>query len=100
MEKIGIIIPAYNEEENIGNLVDAIKSNIKNSEIYVIDDSINQETGKILKNRNSVNYFHRGKKLGRGTAVIFGLENALKKEYINLFIEMDAETSSGLKLKP
>ena len=93
MEKIGIIIPTYNEEENIGRLVDKIKSCIPNSEIFVVDDSLKNLSEKILKNKSLVHYFYRGQKLGRGTAVIFGLENALKKDYIETFIEMDADFS-------
>tara|TARA_B100000767_G_C19647277_1_gene485151 strand:- start:113 stop:832 length:720 start_codon:yes stop_codon:yes gene_type:complete len=93
MKKIGIIIPTYNEEENIDNLVNTIKSYIPNSEIFVVDDTPSKISENILKNQSSVNYFHRGKKLGRGTAVIFGLEQALKKNYIEFFVEMDADFS-------
>ncbi len=93
MQKIGIIIPTYNEEENIGSLVDKINSCIPNSEIFIVDDTLNRLPEKILENKNFVHYFHRGKKLGRGTAVIFGLEQALKKNYIDIFIEMDADFS-------
>ena len=93
MKKIGIIIPTYYEEENIGSLADAIKSHIPNSEIFVVDDTPSNESEKTLKDKSFINYFHRGQKLGRGTAVIFGLENALKRDYIELFVEMDADFS-------
>jgi dolichol-phosphate mannosyltransferase len=93
MKKIGIIIPTYYEEENIGSLVDEIISYIPNSEIFVVDDTPSNGSEKILKDKNFVHYFHRGQKLGRGTAVIFGLEHALKKDYIELIVEMDADFS-------
>ena len=93
MKKIGIIIPTYYEEENIGSLADAIKSHIPNSEIFVVDDTPSNESEKTLKDKSFINYFHRGQKLGRGTAVIFGLEHALKRDYIELFVEMDADFS-------
>lgn len=93
MNKIGVIIPTYNEEENIGKLVESIKSFVPNSEIFVVDDSINEDTKKILENKSFVHFFHRGQKLGRGTAVIFGLNKALKKKSIDTFIEMDADFS-------
>ncbi len=93
MKKIGIIIPTYNEGENIENLVEKIESLLPNSEIFIIDDSKTRLPDKIFKNKNLINYFHRGQKLGRGTAVIFGLEHALKKDYIDIFIEMDADFS-------
>ena len=93
MNKIGVIIPTYNEEENIGKLVESIKSFVPNSEIFVVDDSINEDTKKILENKSFVHFFHRGQKLGRGTAVIFGLNKALKIKSIDTFIEMDADFS-------
>ena len=93
MQKIGIIIPTYNEEENIASLVDKIKSYIPDIEIFVVDDSIKNLSEKILENKKLVYYFHRGKKLGRGTAVIFGLEQALKNKSIDILIEMDADFS-------
>ncbi len=93
MKNIGIIIPTYNEEENIERLVESIRSYIPNSEIFVVDDSINDFTKKIFENKSFVHYFNRGKKLGRGTAVIFGLEKALEKGFIDIFVEMDADFS-------
>ena len=93
MNNIGIIIPTYNEEENIGKLVESIKSFVPNSEIFVVDDSINDLSKRTLENKSFVHFFHRGQKLGRGTAVIFGLNEALKKESFDTFIEMDADFS-------
>ena len=93
MQNIGLIIPTYNEEENIGSLVDKIKSYIPDIEIFIVDDSAKNDSKKILENKTSVNYFHRGNKLGRGTAVIFGLQQALKKKNIDIFVEMDADFS-------
>ena len=102
MNNIGIIIPTYNEEENIGKLVESIKSFVPNSEIFVVDDSINDLSKRTLENKSFVHFFHRGQKLGRGTAVIFGLNEALKKESFDTFIEMDADFSHNpneLKVK-
>ena len=93
MINIGIIIPTYNEEENIGKLVESIKSIVPNSEIFIVDDSINDLSKRILENKSFVHYFRRGQKLGRGTAVIFGLNEALKNKSIDTFIEMDADFS-------
>jgi len=92
MTKIAIIIPSYNESENLEKLINEINSNLKNVEIFIIDDSYVDCSEKILKNQNNVNFFHRGKKLGRGSAVIFGLKESLKKNF-DLFIEMDADFS-------
>jgi len=95
MKKIGIVIPAFNEDKNIINLIKQIKKRI-NCPILIVDDSTNQNTKKLLnKNKfKNVKYYHRGKKLGRGSAVIFGFRKLLKiKKDVNCLIEMDADMS-------
>ena len=91
---IGIVIPAFNEHKNIVKIIKEIKKNIK-CFIVVVDDSNNLKTKNIFRKKKYINvlYFHRGKKLGRGSAVIFGLKKLLKIKKINCFIEMDADMS-------
>lgn len=96
MKKIAIIIPAYNEKKNLFKLVKKINLNIKKSQIFIIDDSPRNETLKTLKKFKNINFFYRGKKLGRGSAVLFGLKKAIKKK-IEIFIEMDADFSHDPK---
>ena len=91
---ISIIIPTYNEEENIEKLIKTIKRYIKNALILVVDDSNNKKIKKIIdKKKLDVVYFNRGKKSGRGSAVIFGLKKIINKKKIKTFIEMDADFS-------
>ena len=95
MKSIGIVIPAYNENENIIKLLKNIKKNI-NCFIIIVDDSADLNTKKILTKYNfkNVKYFNRGKKYGRGSAVLFGFKKLIKmKKKINCFIEMDADMS-------
>jgi dolichol-phosphate mannosyltransferase len=90
---IAVIIPALNESENLFKLTSLIKKYI-NSKIIIVDDSINDETEKIIKKKKiNCYYFRRNKKLGRGSAVLYGIKKALKLKEINLFIEMDADLS-------
>jgi len=93
MNKICIVIPAFNENKNIIKLIKVIKKKI-DCYIIIVDDSENFKT-KILfdkiKNKK-IFYFHRKKKLGRGSAVIYGFKKIVKKN-INCFIEMDADFS-------
>jgi len=91
-KKIVIIIPTYKEEENIFQLIRKIDKLKFKKDVIIVDDS-----PKILENlknskRKNFTYLYRGKKLGRGSAVIYGLKYAFKKNY-NLFIEMDADFS-------
>jgi dolichol-phosphate mannosyltransferase len=90
---IAVIIPALNESENLFKLTSLIKKYI-NSKIIIVDDSISDETEKIIKKKKiNCYYFRRNKKLGRGSAVLYGIKKALKLKEINLFIEMDADLS-------
>ena len=91
MMSIAIIIPAYNETENLKNLVKNINKNLNNCEIYIVDDSKTNEGEKTLEQFKNINYIFRGKKLGRGSAVLLGTPNPLKK--FDIYIEMDADFS-------
>ena len=97
---ITIVIPAFNESENLFKLIKLIKKYI-NAEIIIIDDSINDKTEKIIINKKiNCHYYRRNKKLGRGSAVLYGLNKALelkKKRGGGLFIEMDADLSHSPK---
>jgi len=92
MNKIAIIIPAYNERENLKKLVDQINSNLNDIQILIIDDSKVNDSEQTIIDKKNVHFIYRGKKLGRGSAVLFGLKECLKKDY-NIFIEMDADFS-------
>ena len=54
-------------------VIDEIKNYHSIAEIYVVDDSNENFLEKHLVNKKDVNYFFRGKKLGRGSAVLYGL---------------------------
>ena len=93
-KNIGIVIPTYNEENNIIKLIKLIRNKFKDSLIIIVDDSLHKETWHLIrKNKLKVNYIHRGKKLGRGSAVLFGLKKLLKNRKIKVFVEMDADFS-------
>ena len=94
VNQIAIVIPAYNEEENIERLIKNIKHYVGNVLIIVVDDSSNNKISTIIKKKKlDILYFNRGKKLGRGSAIIFGLKKLLLKKKIKAFIEMDADFS-------
>ena len=91
--KTAIIIPAYNEEQNLIKLIKKINKYVA-ALIIIVDDSQNIKTKKLFKKKKkNILYFHRGKKLGRGSAVIYGLKKALSNKNIINFIEMDADMS-------
>ena len=94
MKIIAIIIPTYNELENIEKLIFEVKKKLPESEIFIIDDSNTQEIGALIKSKNlQANYFHRDNESGRGSAVIYGFNKAIKDQEYKIFIEMDADFS-------
>jgi len=94
---IAIIIPAFKESENIEKLVKLILEVLKKPLIVIVDDSPNREIENIIKVFKNIHYIYRGKKLGRGSAVIEGMKNIVSKENIDTIIEMDADLSHDPK---
>ncbi len=94
---ISIIIPTFKEKENIKNLISSIKSEIEAAEIIIVDDSPDEDIKNEINNFNNVKYIYRGKKLGRGSAVIEGLNFSQEKFDSEIFIEMDADLSHDPK---
>jgi len=96
-----IIIPTYNEKENIEKIIHAIFSLEKDFHILIIDDGSPDGTAKIVKRlqeKHNKNLFleERQGKLGLGTAYIHGFKWALKRTYEYVF-EMDADFSHNPK---
>jgi len=91
-----IIIPTYNEKENIRKLVEEIKELNKGFHILIIDDNSPDGTGRIAdglaKKYSEVSVIHRSAKLGLGTAYISGFKYALENNY-DLIFTMDADFS-------
>ena len=93
-KNIGIVIPTFNEENNIVKLIKTIKSKFKDTLIVIVDDSLHKKIWHLIKkNKLKVSYIYRGKKLGRGSAVRVGLKKLLKNKKIKFFVEMDADFS-------
>lgn len=95
-DKVLIIVPTYNERENLPLLVDAIFEVQPHVEILVVDDGSPDGTGDladgISERDERVHVMHRSGKLGLGTAYIAGFKWALERDYQRVF-EMDADFS-------
>ena len=95
--KIGIIIPTLNEELNIIQLIEKIDKNLSKKYDYyiaIIDDSLEDKiTSKIDQFKNKIKYIHRGKKMGRGSAILSGMQYFLENSSTDIIIEMDADLS-------
>ncbi|MFH0924420.1 MAG: polyprenol monophosphomannose synthase [bacterium] len=95
-----IILPTYNERENIQKISEAILSLEQGFHILIIDDNSNDGTGEVAdllsKLHSEIQVIHRPGKLGLGTAYIAGFKFALQNNYDYIF-EMDADLSHDPK---
>jgi dolichol-phosphate mannosyltransferase len=95
-ERALVIIPTYNERENISRIIEAILEKDPRLEILVVDDGSPDGTGDIVetigRSNSRVHLLRREKKLGLGTAYIAGFKWALERRYDYIF-EMDADFS-------
>lgn len=97
MSDVLVIIPTYNEIENIGNIIDAVIALPDEFDILVIDDASPDGTQDVVRDKmkqypGRVNMETRTGKLGLGTAYIHGFKWALARGY-DFIIEMDADFS-------
>ena len=92
-----IIIPTYNEKENIEKIILKVFSLDVDFDILIVDDGSPDGTANIVKEiqksyPKKLHIVERNGKLGLGTAYIFGFKWALKNNYDYIF-EMDADFS-------
>lgn len=98
-----IIVPTYNERENIESLLSLVFENLAETEVLVVDDGSPDGTGdlveSIAKRDTRVHLLRRPGKLGLGTAYLAGFKYALERDYKFIF-EMDADFSHNPKYLP
>jgi dolichol-phosphate mannosyltransferase len=92
-----VIIPTYNEKENITDMILKVMGLEGEFELLVIDDSSPDGTAQLVKSQQEnfpsrLHLIERTGKLGLGTAYIIGFEWALARDYDYIF-EMDADFS-------
>jgi glycosyltransferase involved in cell wall biosynthesis len=91
-----IVIPTYNERENIGLLVEGIMGLELDSRVVIVDDNSPDGTGELAdemaRQHPGVQVIHRPVKLGLGTAHIAGMKAALEGGWAYI-VTMDADLS-------
>ncbi|HWR41810.1 polyprenol monophosphomannose synthase [Sporomusa sp.] len=100
-----VIIPTYDEKENIAQLLKLVYGSVSDIHVLVVDDASPDGTGELIEELKTSEYqdklflLKRSGKLGLGTAYIAGFKWALEREY-ELIFEMDADFSHNPKYLP
>ena len=93
-----VIIPTYNEKENISNIIDAVMRQPHPMDVLIIDDGSPDGTADIVRTKMTqypgrIHMVERQGKLGLGTAYIAGFRWALDHPAYEYIFEMDADFS-------
>jgi dolichol-phosphate mannosyltransferase len=91
-----VIIPTFNEAENVEDIVGRVRQSAPGADVLVIDDNSPDGTGKLADALaaadDQVHVLHRPAKNGLGAAYLAGFHWALSREY-GVMVEMDADGS-------
>lgn len=103
MSEILIIVPTYNEIDNVEAIASAVSEALPEAHMLFVDDGSPDGTGKLLDELSErderIQVMHRQKKEGLGRAYIAGFKWALERSYA-LIVEMDADFSHDPKALP
>ncbi|MBA2565613.1 MAG: polyprenol monophosphomannose synthase [Gemmatimonadetes bacterium] len=103
MPRICVIIPTYNERQNLPQLIPPVLEQSPDIDVLVVDDASPDGTGavadSIAEREPRLHVLHRAAKLGLGTAYVAGFRWALEREY-ELIFEMDADFSHDPRHMP
>ena len=102
MQSALIVVPTYNEKENVRGLAAALHQAVPDAHVLFADDNSPDGTGAILDEMagdERVYVLHRPKKQGLGRAYIAGFQWALERDY-QFIMEMDADFSHDPKDVP
>ncbi len=93
-DRVGVVIPAYKEADNIASLIQDILKAVPSAEVVVVDDSPDLATVEAAQMLGlpQVSVIHRDTKGGRGSAVLEGTTQLVRRDCTQI-LEMDADFS-------
>jgi dolichol-phosphate mannosyltransferase len=98
-----VIIPTYNERENLPLILDRVRSAVPEADILVVDDGSPDGTGevadKFAATDSQIQVLHRSRKAGLGAAYVAGFRSGLAAGY-DVLVEMDADGSHAPEQLP
>ncbi|MBM6399662.1 polyprenol monophosphomannose synthase [Phycicoccus sonneratiae] len=96
LERVAVLIPTYNERENLPVAVQGVRSAVPSADVVVLDDASPDGTGAVADalaaDDPQVHVLHRAGKEGLGAAYLAGFHWALERGY-DAVVEMDADGS-------
>jgi glycosyltransferase involved in cell wall biosynthesis len=97
---LSVIIPAYNEEKTIGDIINRVNNLPIEKEIIVVNDCSKDRTAAILRSfsLHNLKVIHHVSKRGKGAAVRIGLENATGEFIIIQDADLEYDPNDYLKL--
>ena len=93
-----VVVPTYNERENIENLIASVQAQPGNIDVLVVDDNSPDGTGDLAeelaaRTPGKVSVLHRDRKEGLGPAYLAGFQHVLANMHHELIMQMDADLS-------
>ena len=103
MSRVLVVVPTYDERENIERIVARVVASVPDAHLLVVDDGSPDGTGKIADeladSDGRIHVLHRTAKAGLGAAYIAGFDWGLEQGY-DVLVEMDADGSHSPEQLP
>ena len=100
---IWIVIPTYNERDNIGHISDAVLAEVPEAHILIVDDGSPDGTGDVAdemaRSNQSISVMHRQAKQGLGRAYVAAFKDLLARD-ADVVVQMDADFSHPVRFLP
>jgi dolichol-phosphate mannosyltransferase len=102
-ERVLVVVPTYNEAENLGPIIDRLRASVPDADALVVDDGSPDGTGRLADELAAadprVHVLHRPVKAGLGPAYVAGFRWARQHGY-DVIVEMDADGSHAPEQLP
>jgi dolichol-phosphate mannosyltransferase len=100
---VWVIVPTYNERENVGPITDAILTAVPDAHILIVDDGSPDGTGELADEmaaaNSAISVLHRTAKQGLGKAYVAAFKDLLGRD-ADIVVQMDADFSHPVRFLP
>ena len=101
--RIWIIVPTYNERDNVGPITEAVLATVPEANVLIVDDGSPDGTGELAdelaRQRSNVAVLHRQSKQGLGRAYVAGYRDVLARG-ADVVVQIDADFSHPVRFLP